>query len=98
MLAINKHGLSDQKKSKKSRKKRDREREMMMRALLLLCLGVVVNSSNPQMPLSASFLGGDLEAERNSRKSHAVRIFRSAFTLTQIFNNIKSIFNLYVDI
>ena len=58
---------------------REREREMMMmRALLLLCLGVVVNSSNPQMPLSASFLGGDLEAERNSRKSHAVRIFRSA--------------------
>ena len=44
---------------------------MIMRALLLLCLGVVVNSSNPQMPLSASFLGGDLEAERSSRESHS---------------------------
>ena len=38
--------------------------------LLVLCLGVV-RSSNPQMPLSASFMGGDLERERMSKVSHA---------------------------
>ena len=45
----------------------------MMRALLLSCLGVVVVSaaSNSQMPLSASFLGGNLEKERQDRVSHA---------------------------
>ena len=71
---------------------------MMRVSLILLCLGVVVNSSNPQRTLSASFLGGDLEAERNSRKSHAVRIFRSAFAPHSNLQYIKSIFNLYVDI
>ena len=51
----------------------DKKHQKMMRALLLSCLGVVVVSaaSNSQMPLSASFLGGNLEKERQDRVSHA---------------------------
>ena len=37
---------------------------------VLLLLSVVVNGSSPQMPLSASFMGGDLEQERKTRVSH----------------------------
>ena len=80
--------------TRKSKKKikfgdQEREREMMMRALLLLCLGVVVNASNPQMPLSASFLGGDLEAERNSRKSHAAAWTVRIFQIIHIHSNLQ---------